>query len=338
MRRDETSDIAAAMAAVEQAMKKKNMAHENGDLQSSIAEAERRMNAEAREAEAREEQKQARKELEQERMIARLRAAMKKGNLKALGKAIDNAVAMDAPIALLSEARCLWRLENSLQIALSTDDLDGLRRVVEEVEYGKVLASFPREPPYALKQQLQYWSEKKETWIDCYVTEVSEEGKIQINLKKKAGHWCSLHEQGRKFRVADAELSAVAALVWVDDAQDLLDKADALQAALRSGDIARINAAITQAGRNNALQSLVSRADAFVRDHLRSRMRNHTEVEVDWRSPVAAAWHAAKKTIRQAMQAEADRACEEAGGQGWGNLEKDLVIEKLTGIYYLGIE
>jgi len=328
---DEGGDIAAAMAAVEIAMKKKGMAKESEDLRSSMEEADRRTAQETQELAAEEVERTTKREAEQEKAVRKLRSAMKKGCLKALRKAIDNAVAIGAPEGVVREAQCLGRLENQVQAALFTADLDDIRKAVKVVEQGRILASFPQEAPWALEQQLQYWSERRDNWVDCHVIEVAVDSRIQINLKKKVGYWFSLNDQRKKFRVpeADIAIAAVAPMVRLDEARALLDKADALQTAVLSKDVATINNAIAQAGGDKALDGLVSRADTFVHKAMKVRTE---EDEVEWRSDVAASWHAAKKNIQCALRAAADREELETAGQGWDNLEKDLVIERLTAL------
>lgn len=323
-------DIAAAMAAVNRAMKNKNMAKEAGELQSSFEEADRHMAQEDKEFETLEAGEFAKQQVEEERLARKLRAAIKKGSLKTLKKVIDEASASGVSIELLNEAKAFLRLESHLQMALATANLDDVRKVVEEVDHGKALASFPQRSPYALHQRLQYFSERKDDWVDCRVTDVSADDRIKISLKKKASHWYSLSEQEDKFRVADADIIAAAPLVRLDDARALLDRAEALELATLSQDIEKIQAAIAQAEHEKALRVLVSRAHICMQEALRDR----ADAEMSRRSSAAHAWHAAKSELLLCLQDEADQVCSEKrpqtteGGRGLGNLEKDLAIER----------
>lgn len=323
---EDCGDISAAMDAVQRVMKKKDMAREADELQHSIEEADRRNQEQAEELKARETRKQQEREEEQRRAISRLKAAMRKGNVKALRKALDEAVAVGVPEAIMSVPKTLWRLESQLHASMAAGNLAEVRKVVEEVERGLHLARFPQEAPFALEQPLQYWSERKEDWVDCYVTDIAADHQIQISLKKKAGHWYSVRSQGEKFRVVDANLAAVAPQVRLEDARVLLGKASALESALLSEDVDKVSAVMAEAESEKALASLVRKAQTFVQEASKAR----AEAEAARRSKVALAWHSAKKNIRAALRAESERPSSSAGTRGLDKLERDLEIERLS--------
>merc|ERR1719426_4640 len=77
-------DIAAAMAAANRAMKHKGMSNQANELQSSFAEADRRIAQEAEDLEAK-------READQDKAARKLKASMKKGNSKALKRSIEDA-------------------------------------------------------------------------------------------------------------------------------------------------------------------------------------------------------------------------------------------------------
>jgi hypothetical protein len=263
---------------------------------------------------------------------AALRASMRSGNLAAMRKAIDQASAeLGMPGELIDEARALLRLEGRVQTAVAEGTLGDIRAAVSEVHRCRALVASPREPPYVLNQDLEYWSDKKGDWIRCRVTDKSADGKILVNLKKKADHWFSLSSQEKKFRVVDIDLAAAAPQVNLELATDMLDKADDLQTALESKDVSAIMAAVARAQQDKCLKGLVGKADTFLQEASRRRCADEAE-PVDIPCDAAVAWQAAKKSIRHALRAEADRAWAEAAGNGWGDLEWDLALESLAAL------
>jgi hypothetical protein len=247
------------MAAANRAMKHKGIANQANELQSSFAEADRRIAQEAEDLEAK-------READQDKAARKLKASMKKGNSKALKRSIEDAANLGVSAELIDEAKAFFRLESRLHAALAAASLADVRSAVAEVQQGVALGRFPRQPPFVLSQALKYWSERKDDWVDCHVVDVADDSRIQISLKKKAGHWYTLQEQRDKFRAAGADISAASPQVCLDEALILLDKADALESALLSRKLYLVTTAIDNAGKEKALEELVRRAQNFVKD------------------------------------------------------------------------
>jgi len=259
-----------------------------------------------------------------------LKTAMTSGNLLLLQNAIENATAAGVPVALIDEARKTLQFESRLQAAMSEADLSEVRKVVGELRRGSesTFAAFPHEPPFAMHQSLQYWSEMRQDWVNCRVVDTSVDDKILINLKKKADHWYSLREQKEKFRSPDADASIAARYVRLDTANALLDKADALQSALRSEDVALIDAAVACARREKSLLGLIARAEPFVKESMRRRSVDEAEPALA-SSDAAVSWQSTKKHIRRALRAKADRVWAQTAERGPDCQEWELAVGRL---------
>eukprot|EP00928_Gymnodinium_smaydae_P030847 TRINITY_DN22813_c0_g2_i1.p1 TRINITY_DN22813_c0_g2~~TRINITY_DN22813_c0_g2_i1.p1 ORF type:complete len:1162 (+),score=173.59 TRINITY_DN22813_c0_g2_i1:53-3538(+) len=325
------SDVAAAMASVKQVMKAKGAGkvseHQGFPARNGMVQD---FHLGLEHMESRESDRSSGQQHWQIRAEEALHAAMHRGDVKALRVAIRDALSADVDPCLVSEAQAVLKLENWLQKALAAGDLNEARNAVAEIERGKVLARFPGEPPFVLHQSLQYFSEKRGSWVDCHVTETSADGSILISLKKKANHWYNIDEQILKFRAIDVEFARAASKVKLSKAHSLLAKASALETAILSKDLDILYAAVAEARRLKALQSLVDRAEACINDCL----QNVTRVRiagVEEREAVRV-WRKVQAKVQSALRNETDRVRMEADDKGWGTLEKDLVLERLANL------
>jgi hypothetical protein len=325
--KNKDDDIGAAMAAVQRAMKGKKLARETMEANFPI-EALQHLESEEGVVQL---QKEVKRKRALESKEAALITAMRSRDLAVLRKAIDDAATLGIPGAIVDEARALLRLECRLQTAVAEGDLSDIRTAVSEVHRCRALSAFPLEPPFAVHQPLEYWSESKGDWIRCRVINKSADGKILISLKKKADHWYSLNAQRDKFRLVDMGIAAAALQVNLDAASALLRKSDELQAALESKDVSVIKAAVALAQHTKSLSGLVRKAEMFLQEASRRRSADEAE-PVDVSCDVAMAWQAAKKSIRHALRTESDRAWTEAACKGWDNLERDLAVESLAAL------